>query len=120
MRKCIGFARLNGYGGIGIANLFSWRATEPRELVLALSTGTDCVGPEGDYHLRCISGPAGDAEPIVAGWGRLPYDIPALRSRLDDVRRILKGRLFCVKQTQGRPWHPLYVKYGPLVELERW
>ncbi len=114
VRKCIGFAKLNGFGGIGIANLFAWRATEPRELVRALSVGEDCVGPNGNYHLKCIAG-----DYIVAGWGRMPYYVPALRYRLDDVRKILTGRLFCVKQTQGRPWHPLYVKYGRLLELER-
>ena len=116
VRKCIGFAKWNGFGGIGIANLFALRATDPRELVLALQAGFDCVGPEGDYHLKCIAG-AGDS--VVAGWGRMPYDLPAMRARLDHVRGILVGKLLCVKQSQGRPWHPLYVKYGPLVELER-
>lgn len=114
VRKCIGFAKWNGFGGIGIANLFPWRATDPRELVLALQTGADCVGPEGDYHLKCIAD-----DYVVAGWGRMPYDMPLMRPRLDQVRKILTGRLWCVKQTQGRPWHPLYVKYGPLLEMER-
>lgn len=114
VRKCVGFAKLNGYGGIGIANLFSWRTKDPKELIFALQNGEDCVGPQGDYHLKCITD-----DYVVAGWGRTPYDVPALRSRLDQVRKILTGKLLCVKQTQGRPWHPLYVKYGPLLELER-
>lgn len=116
VRKCIGFAKFNGFGGIGIANLFSFRATDPRELIFALQSGENCIGPEGDYHLKCI-GSGGDY--IVAGWGRKPYDVPVMRDRLDKVRKLLTGKLYCVKQSQGRPWHPLYVGYGSLIEMER-
>lgn len=32
VRRCAGFARRLGYGGIAVANLYSYRATDPREL----------------------------------------------------------------------------------------
>jgi hypothetical protein len=32
VKKCIGFAKTNGHGGIIVVNVFAWRARDPREL----------------------------------------------------------------------------------------
>jgi hypothetical protein len=56
IRRCLGFARSLGYGGIHVVNLFAFRATCPRQLRAA----DDPVGPDNDgFILRAAQGPAG-------------------------------------------------------------
>jgi len=50
IRRCIGFAQTWGYGGIIIANLFSYRATQPN----TLRQVSDPVGPDTDQWLQWI------------------------------------------------------------------
>lgn len=118
IRKCIGFARIGGFGGIRIVNLFAHRATNPKELLTC--DYSLAVGPENDAHIRKI--PARST--IVAAWGSFPYDHNALYRRIDEVKMLTAGggmRWTCVKKSGVnpvvRPWHPLYVKYGDLIEL---
>lgn len=56
IRKCIGFTkRLTGdFGGIVVVNLFAYRATEPRELVMARNAGADIVGVRNDSEIRRV------------------------------------------------------------------
>lgn len=46
IRRCMGFARRWGYGGITVVNLYAYRATNPRDLL----TAADPVGPENDRY----------------------------------------------------------------------
>jgi len=46
IRRCIGFARRWGFGGVRIVNLFALRATNPRALYTADRAGVDSIGPE--------------------------------------------------------------------------
>src|SRR4051812_17109287 len=64
IRKCVGFAKANGCGGIIVVNLFAWRATDPKELRAV----ADPVGPENDAHIRwAVKAPL--LATVVAGWG---------------------------------------------------
>jgi hypothetical protein len=108
IKKCIGFAKKNGFGAIGVVNLFAWRATEPAELFF----NYDIEGPNNDSWISTIP-PSGI---VVAAWGANAYR-PILRYRVNHVISLLDRRLWCVKKTDDRPWHPLYVKYGSLIEL---
>lgn len=117
IRKCIGFAKHNGFGGIRIFNLFAWRATDPREL--ALYEYHRIVGKENDDYIQTI--PPGST--VVAGWGAFPYG-KNLGLRIVETRKLLEDlypRWACVKKSGegifARPWHPLYVKYGELTDL---
>ena len=48
IRRCIGFAKDWGFGGILMLNLFAFRATKPEDMKLA----DDPVGPDNDKTLR--------------------------------------------------------------------
>jgi hypothetical protein len=68
IRRCIGFARRLGFGGIVVRNLFAWRATSPRDLAAARRAGEDIVGPDNPVWL---AGLQRMTTPVVAAWGSL-------------------------------------------------
>ncbi|WPE19847.1 DUF1643 domain-containing protein [Shinella zoogloeoides] len=105
IRRCIGFARREGCGGIVVVNLFPLRATDPAQLWA--TRYLERFGPDSDNefqrHLRMMTGP------IVAAWGAdgdsQGGDAVAL------MRHYLGSRLVCLGKTQqGAPRHPLYVR----------
>lgn len=104
MRRCCGFARLWGCGGIEVLNLFAWRSAAPA----ALRTVADPVGPRNDAVLRAaVEG----AALVVFGWGNHAL----LHGRAEAfVRRLRPGvRAFHLGLTAaGQPRHPLYVAYA--------
>jgi len=66
IRRCIGFARREGYGGIEVVNLYAFRATSPDDLWKA----KDPCGPENEGHLISIArASVGYGTPIVCAWG---------------------------------------------------
>ncbi|TVQ33793.1 MAG: DUF1643 domain-containing protein [Wenzhouxiangella sp.] len=102
IRRCIGFARDWGYGGLVVTNLFAFRATYPTDLKAA----SDPVGPRNDAWIRRM---AGQVDTIVAAWG----NHGAWLDRSTIVRRMLDGRLRCIKlNAAGEPAHPLYLPAG--------
>lgn len=106
--RCEQFARDWGYGSLIVANLFAYRATDPRDMKAV----ADPVGPLNDYW---ISECARQADVIVCAWG----NDGLYRNRSDRVRNMLKARyrLHFLRMTQKKePWHPLYLP-GRLVPL---
>lgn len=103
LRRCEGFARREGRGGLMVVNLFGLRATDPR----ALERHTDPVGPENDEIIRDV---LSAADPWVVAWGSHP-----IVRRFDRVGRLLElspgARLpLCLGiNRDGQPRHPLYV-----------
>lgn len=80
IRRCVGFAKSWGYGGILVGNLYAYRATHPREL----KSAADPVGPENDVHLLLLFR---RASLVVCGWGvpgphpgRLPHVLALLET----------------------------------------
>jgi hypothetical protein len=114
LRKCVGFARTHGHGGVIIVNLFAWRATDPRELHKVL----DPVGPENDVHiLWAIRAPI--LATVVAGWGGDRF----AQRRATHVGVLVQGsgrHVRCVGITKnGAPKHPLYSPYTSPLEALR-
>lgn len=102
IRRCIGFARDWGYGGLVVTNLFAFRATYPADL----KATSDPVGPRNDVWLRRM---AGQVEMIVAAWG----NDGTWLNRGVRVRQMLARRLFCLRlNAAGQPAHPLYLPAG--------
>lgn len=114
IRKCIGFAKFNGFNALRVVNLFAFRATDPKEL---LEWTTAAIGQENDWYIEKI--PAD--ETVVAAWGSFPYPHNWAYHRVERVIQLLNRKLWCVKKSGTspvfRPWHPLYVPYGNLIEL---
>ena len=120
VRRCAGFARRLGYGGIAVANLYSYRATDPRELgaVVARTGSTLALADHRtDDHLRDLLGGKlwpGRPRRVLAAWGgayggELPVQWHAARVRT--VRQLaadVDASLWCLDVTAaGDPKHPL-------------
>lgn len=113
VRRCMGFARREGAGGIRVVNLFAYRATSPAALrawgLVDDATNDPRIGPHNDRYLAAL--PA--AERVVVAWGAF-----AAPGRIAHVVHLLALRpLYCLGVTaSGAPRHPLYVRGdAPLV-----
>lgn len=104
IRRCIGYARAWGFGGITVRNLFAYRARNPADL----ATAADPVGPGNDAWL---AGRWDGVTVVVAAWGTGRW--PMLGGRASHVARILRRldgvRVVCLRAGKdGHPVHPLY------------
>lgn len=103
IRRCLGFARKWGYGGIVVVNLFALVSTDPR----VLSRHTDPVGPDND---RVLGQTFAASPTVVMAWGAQPQ----ARTRAPTVMRILAAtghKPMCIGVTRdGSPRHPLFVR----------
>ena len=113
IRRCIGFARREGCGGIVVVNLFPLRATDPAQLWA--TRYPERFGPNSDAelqrHIRMVTGA------LVAAWGAEGDSLGSDAVML--ARRYLGHRMVCLGMTKsGAPRHPLYVRgNAPLVPL---
>lgn len=62
IRRCMGFARSNGYGGIVVINLFAFRATKPTDIPADLQ---EAVGPGNADHIKDVI----KGHDVVVAWG---------------------------------------------------
>lgn len=115
IRKCMGFAKRWGMGGLRVYNLFAFRATDPEELVWS----EDPTGPDNDRWIQ----KAKEAGVIVCAWGstrvhRLDVDLRETRARA--VCEMMRGGGTSLKvlilNSDGHPRHPLYLKNNTLVK----
>ncbi|MEX0783040.1 MAG: DUF1643 domain-containing protein [Dehalococcoidia bacterium] len=101
IRRCLGFARSWGYGGLKVVNLFAFRATSPRELFAA----ADPLGPENSRWLDQATARRGH---LLLAWGNHGTRAPG-----ETVRELTNARASCLGLTRlGQPLHPLYVPAG--------
>jgi hypothetical protein len=107
VERCQRRARMMGYGGLRMANIFAYRATDPKRMLAA----PDPVGPEND---AAILQAAKDSALVVCAWG-------AHGAHLDRGRAVAKMlreagvELYCLGVTDGgQPFHPLYIPYVTL------
>ncbi|MDP7729528.1 DUF1643 domain-containing protein [Mycobacterium sp. TY813] len=117
IRRCKGFARDWGFGGIIVRNLFALRSTAPA----ALDTHPEPIGPRNDAELTGCS----EQNVTVMAWGTF-----APRKRASAVARLLwdiyaqrpgSGRLAVLGWTASHmPRHPLYVPAATQPEYCDW
>jgi hypothetical protein len=102
IRRCIGYAKAWGFGGLVLGNIFALRSTDPAKLY----TVDDPIGPANNKWLRKI---VGGCETVVCGWGvhgecgfRGQEVLGLIRSmgRAPKALRVTKS---------GQPGHPLYL-----------
>jgi len=108
VRRCVGFVRDWGFGGLALVNLFAFRAIDPSSLV----GPPDPVGPENDDWIARL---ADESDLVVAAWGVHG----GLKARDSAVIRML-GPLHCLGRTKdGFPRHPLYLSRHTQLEAFR-
>ena len=103
IRRCMGFARGWGYGGIVVVNIFGFRATKPADLLYA----DDVIGPDNDATIAEVIDST-LTRIVVCAWGQnAPLD------RESEVLRLIQrqGVEPCALRLtrSGSPAHPLYL-----------
>lgn len=113
IRRCMGFARREGFDAIDVINLFAYRATKPSELREAAEAGVDPEGPLNAQEWgNTLHGPP---KMVVAAWGAHARKMgfgwwnPTFLEFVKQQDR--PGGFMCLGTTSdGSPRHPLYVK----------
>jgi len=95
IRRCILIAQAHGYAGMRVLNLFAWRATNPRDLVLRGTAKGDVVGPDNDRYLREA---ATSHYAIALAWGAAGArtEVRVRVSCVMDILRRANGKLLCL------------------------
>jgi len=102
VRRCVSFAKREGYGGMVILNLYAFRTKSPK----LMKAAADPIGPEND---RVLAGATGT---VVAGWGN-----SADPKRVAQAVALLPPLHALGTNEGGQPTHPLYVLGdAPLIE----
>lgn len=105
IRRCMGFARRWGYGGLDVVNLFALRSPHPETLRHHAARGDDVVGPDND---RVIAEHIARSTIALAAWGSQPR----IETRVATVVGMLHAHArppLCLAVTKtGHPVHPLY------------
>jgi hypothetical protein len=105
IKKCIAFARIWGYGGFCVVNLYAWRSVSPKLLKYYKYP----IGPDNDHHIKAVCDSV-DPTAIIAAWGS-----HAEPHRVERVARGVLGDrpLKCLKILKdGMPGHPLMLPYA--------
>lgn len=104
VRKCIYYARAWGFHHLDVVNLFPFRATDPKELLIS----EGLLGVGADDAIRSVSHAS---EMVVCAWGRLERKLAA---RAPKVLRMLASRsngVMCLGLNADlSPKHPLYLR----------
>lgn len=112
IRKCVGFAKLWGFEGIDVINLFALRSTKPDALL-------EAVDPIGEDHMKHFAAVLRDASLLVCAWG-CESTLAKMKRRgwrqTDLVGCIGAWRVNlpveCLgKSKSGNPYHPLMLAY---------
>ncbi len=105
VERCERRARALGFDGFGVANIFAYRATDPK----VMRAQTDPVGPGNDAAIADL---AAGVDVLICAWGTHGVHL----GRGDKVANLLRatGRpLYHLGLTQGgAPKHPLYIGYA--------
>ena len=119
LRRCAGFAKVWGFDGFMVANVFALRSTDPRGLLVP---GVDPVGPD---NLAAISRTARECQQTVCGWGSFSAGGSFWRT-FDgrDARFAAHAAITAIHPPQhlgltreGHPCHPLYLRGDTMPQL---
>lgn len=106
VERCERRARMWGFGGVEIYNIFAYRATHPTDM----KKHADPVGPDNDRWIKDFAKKSRVTTAIIA-WG----DHAKHGNRGEAVLNILRKNQACVSALKingsGHPSHPLYLGY---------
>jgi hypothetical protein len=113
IRRCISFAKGWGCPSLTVANLYAFRATDPREL--KRQPAGKAVGPENDAWLRRLL--LEHHRQAVCAWGANAD--PERVEQFLGLALETGSTLWCLGTTKaGQPKHPLYLRRDtPLVRF---
>lgn len=97
--RCMNFAKSWGYGGVYTANLFAYRATQPKDLLKRKRV----VGKDNNYWLQTLSK---KVHLIIAAWG----NDGSYQNRSEQVKQLISPLHYLKMNKSGEPAHPLYLK----------
>lgn len=103
IRRCVGFARRWGFGGIFMCNVYTLVSTDPGKLndEVPVTIGASLA-------MRVIRNRCKQA---LVGWGNQITRVRGWEERVDRIKREL-APLHCLGMTKkGHPKHPLYLPY---------
>jgi hypothetical protein len=105
VERCERRARMWGYGGLLVTNIFALRSTDPK----ALYECEDPIGPENDAAILACAKQAGM---VICAWG----NHGKFMKRGQQVRKMLESNgidlhYLKLSATTGEAYHPLYVAY---------
>jgi len=95
IRRCIGYAKEWGYGGIHIGNLCAYRSTDPKNI-----KGQAILGSVNFAHLVTLQKLSNK---VICAWGHKMGWPDLLTSTFNDLHYLELGK-------DGTPKHPLYLK----------
>lgn len=99
IRRCIGYAKKWGFGGLIMANVFAYRSTDPKKL-------KEINNPVGNLNGMWILKSAFDSDLTIAAWGTHG----ALLNRTEFMRNFGIELHVLGLTKEGHPKHPLYLK----------
>ena len=109
IRSCIRLAKVHGFGGIHVVNLFALRSTNQKRLAIH----PDPAGPE---NTRWIDNALLECSKIICAWGTNCYGFNTNTIRIDAMR--FGQRLYCfARNKDGSPKHPLYLPNTAKMEI---
>lgn len=104
VERCERRARMLGFGGLEVTNIFAWRDTDP----MAMRKASEPVGMDND---KVLIDTARTARMVIAAWGVHGAHL----DRGETVRGLLESQHIPLQHLglskQGHPRHPLYVPY---------
>jgi len=102
IRRCIGFAKSWGFGGLYVGNLFAYRSTQPNGLL----EPDDAVGIDNNYHLQEMSK---ECEIAICAWGNSPI-LSKIKPKHEPLKYVGIPLHYIELSKNGTPKHPLYLK----------
>jgi len=102
IRRLIGFAKLWGYGGLTVVNLFALRTPKP----VMLKTHRAPVGNDNNTHISQV---ASNVDQMICAWGTHGR----LMNRSDAVLNLISQSTSAMAlqiNADGSPKHPLYIR----------
>jgi len=100
IRRCMSYAKAWNYGGIVMANLFAYRATDPRMMLRQ-------EDPEGRLNEQYLDAAIEDTWVTVCCWGSERQ--PAVHAQADRLRHRHGDLTYLRLNKDGSPAHPLYL-----------
>jgi hypothetical protein len=124
IRKCCGFARRGGAGGIVVVNTMAYSETHPNELLKTFYFGD--VDVVGDHNAAAFEWATSLSERNIAAWGVIAPKLQAAsKPGIDAFLCATTAECLCVvvecfgvNDSDASPRHPLMLAYDtPIVKL---